>query len=200
MRAIILSFCFILNLFWGSLMAQDGYDQVVLGNQAMNEGRYRDAQMHYQAALMKEPKNAETYTLLGFCLHKQKQFLKADSIFKISIGLDSNTSRVYWYKGMNHIAMKQDTAAIVNYKKFIQLEQGRGGRLLEAYKAIGQSYERMLKKDGLYSWQIDEMIYYYELIEQADPSFIEVPLIRNFVELVKSKRPANQTGKWKMEA
>ncbi|MBL7838492.1 MAG: tetratricopeptide repeat protein [Bacteroidetes bacterium] len=186
--------------FSSAVYGQNSNDQVTLGNQAMNEGRYRDAQLHYEAALAKDPQNAEIYTMLGFSYHKQRYLRKADSIYRISIGLDSNASRVHWYKGMNHIALKQDSSAIVCYKKFIDLEKGRGGRLLEAYRAIGQSYERMLRKEGLYSWQIDEMIYYYELIEQADPSFIEVPLIRNFVELVKSKRPANQEGKWKLES
>lgn len=195
LRNLILT---LVSVGFHALWAQNGYDQTILGNQAMNEGRFRDAQKHYEAALIKEPKNAEIYTLLGFSYHKQKYFRIADSIYKISIGLDSSASRVYWYKGMNHVAMKQDTAAITNYKTFIQLEKSRGGRLLEAYKAIGQSYERILRKDGLYSWQIDEMIYYYELIEQADPSAIEVPMIRNFVEMIKSKRPANQTGKWKL--
>lgn len=186
-------------LLGSSLQAQSNADQVTLGNQAMNEGRYRDAQMHYEAALARDPQNSEIYTMLGFSYHKQKYFRKADSIYRISIGLDSNASRVHWYKGMNHIALKQDSMAILCYKKFINLEKGRGGRLLEAYRAIGQCYERMLRKDGLYSWQIDEMIYYYELIEQTDPSYVEVPLIRNFVELVKSKRPANQEGKWKLD-
>lgn len=177
----------------------DAQEQVTLGNQAMNEGRYRDAQYLYEAAIVKDPHNSEIFTMLGFSYHKQKYFRKADSIYMISIQMDSMPSRVYWYKAMNHVAMKQDTAAIFNYKKFITLEKNRGGRLLEAYLAIGRAYERIMKKDGLYSWQIDEMIYYYELVEQADPNFVEVPLIQNFIELVKSKRPANQTGKWKME-
>jgi hypothetical protein len=112
--------------------------------------------------------------------------------------MDSLASKVYWYKGMNHIALKEDSTAIVNYKKFIDIEKKSNGRLIEAYKAIGQSYERMLRSDGLYSWQIDDMIYYYELVEQTDPSLMEVPLIQNFIEHVKSKRPANQIGKWKL--
>lgn len=181
-------------------MGQDGNDLFLQGNQAMNDGRFRVAQDFYEAALAKDPTNSNIVTMLGFCLHKQKYFQKADSIYKIGIDMDSMASKVYWYKGMNHIAMKQDSAAILMYKKFISLEKKRGGRLIEAYKAIGVSYERQLRKDGLYSWQIDDMIYYYELIEQADPSFIEVPLIKNFIELVKSKRPANQTGKWKLES
>ncbi|MCC6818289.1 MAG: hypothetical protein IT245_05320 [Bacteroidia bacterium] len=193
------------SLIWSLLLvsinmvAQNGQDLVVLGNQAMNEGRYRDAQINYEAAIIKDPQNAEIYTLLGFSLHKQKYFRKADSIYMISLNLDSLASRVYWYKGLNHIAMKQDTAAIDNYKRFITLEKPRGGRLTDAYLAIGRAYERIMKREGLLSWQIDDMIYYYELVEQTDPQFNETPLIQNFVALIKSKRPANQTGRWKLE-
>lgn len=190
-----LSLVFSLSLVQ-TILAQDGQNLIVMGNQAMNEGKFRIAQDYYQAALAKEPQNANIHTLLGFCFHKQRYFKNADSFFNLSIALDSMASKVYWYKGMNHIAMKQDSIAIINYKHFIKLEKARGGRLIEAYRAIGQCYERQLRKDGLYSWQVDEMIYYYELIEQADPSFVEVPLIRNFIELVKENRPANQVGKW----
>lgn len=196
MRLFILTFFILAGT--GSLTAQDNFNLVSMGNQAMNEGRYRDAQDLYQAALAKEPQSANIYTLLGFCYHKQRQYKLADSLFNISIGLDSVASKVYWYKGMNHIALKQDSIGIINYKHFIRLEKPRGGRLLEAYKAIGKCYERQLYKDGLYSWQIDEMLYYYELLEQADPSMQDAPLIKNFCEKVRLERPDAQVGKWKM--
>lgn len=181
------------------LWSQDAQNLTAQGNQAMNNGAYREAQEFYQAALQKEPQNWNIYTMLGFSIHKQKRFREADSIYRIVIKNDSGSSKGHWYKGMNHIAMKEDSSAISHYKTFIRLEKNRGGSLIQAYRAIGQSYERMLKKDGLYSWQIDDMIYYYELIEKADPSYIEVPQIRNFIEIVQSRRPANQVGKWKME-
>lgn len=189
---------FVALLLSQTSFAQDNFNLVAMGNQAMNEGRYRDAQEFYLGALTKEPQSGNIYTLLGFCYHKQRQYKLADSIFHISIGLDSAASKVYWYKGMNHVALKQDSLAILEYKHFIRLEKARGGRLLEAYKAIGKCYERQLYKDGLYSWQIDEMLYYYELLEQSDPSMQEVPFIRNFCEKVRMERPDNQTGKWKM--
>jgi len=190
--------CLFFALGINTLSAQDNFNLVAMGNQAMNEGRYRDAQELFQAAIAKEPQNANLYTLLGFSVHKQKQFKMADSIYLISIGLDSNASKVYWYKGLNHVSLKQDSLGIINYKHFIRLEKARGGRLLEAYKAIGNCYEHILYREGLYSWQIDEMIYYYELLEQADPSMPYVPLIKSFIEKVRAQRPANQTGRWKM--
>ena len=67
-----------------------------------------------------------------------------------------------------------------------------------AYKNIGQAYERILRKDGLYNWQIDDMIYHYEQLEQIDSTTPDVQEIKNFIELVKAKRPAGQTGKWKL--
>ena len=179
--------------------AQDVPNLIAMGNKSMNDGAYREAQNYYQAVLQKEPQNWNIYTMLGFSIHKQKRFIEADSIYRLVIKNDTLSSKVYWYKGMNHIALKEDSMAIVQYKKFISLEKNRGGSLIQAYRSIGQSYERLLKKEGLYSWQIDEMIYYYELVEQADPSYPDIPLIRNFIEIVKSKRPANQSGKWKME-
>ncbi len=180
------------------VFAQDN-NLVVLGNKEMNDGNYRLAQDYYQAALEKEPQNWNLYTLLGFCYHKQRRYRPADSLFRIAVQNDSTNSKPFWYKGLNHLSMRQDSLSIVNFKKFISIEKNRNGSLVQAYRYIGQSYERILRKDGLFSWEIDDMLYHYEQVERADPSYVEVPQIRNFIELVNSKRPANQVGKWKLE-
>ncbi len=180
--------------------AQDDDHLVVLGNKEMNDGNYRLAQDFYQAALAKEPQNWNLYTLLGFCYHKQKLYKIADSILRIAVTNDSINSKPFWYKGLNHLTLRQDSMAITCFKKFISIEKTRNGSLVQAYRYVGQCYERTLKRDGLYSWQIDDMIFHYEQIERTDPSYVEVPLIRNFLETVKASRPANQVGKWKMEA
>ena len=179
--------------------AQEGLNLVSLGNESMNLGNYRKAQEYYQAALSTDKFNWNIYTLLAFSIHKQKRFKEADSLYRISLSNDTNNSKTYWYKAMNHIALKQDSIAIVLYKKFIDIEKFREHSVTQAYRSVGQCYERMLRRDGLYAWQIDDMIYHYDQIEKLDPSGVEVPLIRNFIELVNSKRPANQVGKWKME-
>ena len=179
--------------------AQEGLNLVALGNQSMNNGAYKEASEYYQAALQKDPQNWTIYTMLAFSIHKQKRFREADSLFRISLNNDSSNSKTYWYKAMNHIALKQDSIAIVLYKKFIQIEKFREHSVTQAYRSVGQCYERLLRREGLFAWQIDDMVYHYEQIEKLDPSGVEVPLIRNFIELVNAKRPANQVGKWKME-
>ena len=179
--------------------AQEGLNLVALGNQSMNNGAYKVASEYYQAALQKDPQNWTIYTMLAFSIHKQKRFREADSLFRISLNNDSSNSKTYWYKAMNHIALKQDSIAIVLYKKFIQIEKFRGHSVTQAYRSVGQCYERLLRREGLFAWQIDDMVYHYEQIEKLDPSGVEVQLIRNFIELVNAKRPANQVGKWKME-
>jgi tetratricopeptide (TPR) repeat protein len=196
MKLSILIACLCLS---SGLLAQDN-NLVVLGNKEMNDGNFRLAQDFYQAALAKDPQNWHIYTMLGFCYHKQRRFRDADSLYRIAVQNDSLNSKPFWYKGMNHIAMKQDSMVIVCYKRFIALEKTRGGNLVVAYRSIGQSYERMLRRDGLYSWQIDDMLYHYEQIEILEPSAVEVQNIRNFVEHVKALRPGNQSGKWKLEA
>jgi len=186
-------------LFSFLVKAQDGLNLVALGNESMDLGNYRKAQDYYQAALETDRLNWNIYTLLAFSIHKQKRFKEADSLYRIALSNDTNNTKTYWYKAMNHIALKQDSLAIVLYKKFIKIEKFREHNVTQAYRSVGQCYERLLRREGLYSWQIDDMIYHYEQIEVLDPSGVEVPLIRNFVELVNSKRPANQVGKWKME-
>ncbi len=176
--------------------AQDGFNFIAQGNKEMNEGNYRKAEQYYLTALAKEPQNWNLYTLIGFSLHKQNYFNKSDSFYMITIQNDSLSSKAYWYKGMNLVKMKKDSLAILSYKKFIDIEKKRNGSLIEAYKQVGKSYERILRKTGLYSNEVDDMIFHLEQIEITDPSYPEVPVIKNFVELLKTQRPKQQVGKW----
>ncbi len=178
--------------------AQDGFNLYALGNKEMNEGNYRKAEEYYLAALAKEPQNWNIYTQLGYCYHRQLKFREADSLFNIACINDSMNSKPYWYRGLNHVKLKQDSLAVICYKKFIDIEKKHNGNLITAYKNVGWAYERMIKKDGLYSWQIDDMIYHFEQLERLDPMMPDIPNIQNFIELVKAKRPANQSGKWKL--
>jgi tetratricopeptide (TPR) repeat protein len=189
---------FILFAMRLSIFAQDGYNLYAMGNRSMNEGNYKQAEEYYISALAKEPTNWNLYTQLGYCYHRQLRFREADSLYKIACLNDSNNSKPFWYKGLNHVKLKQDSMAILCYKRFIAIEKSRYGNLTNAYKQIGQAYERILRKDGLYSWEIDDMIYHYEQIERIEPSTPDIPEIRNFIEIVKAKRPANQVGKWKL--
>lgn len=190
-----------LGLFIGiNLWAQDAKNPVAFGNQCMNEGAYKKASEWYLVAIQEDPRNAYLYTLWGFSVHKQKQFRLADSIYAIALNYDSSSSKTIWYKGLNHITLKQDSIAILCFKRFLNMEKNTGHSLLTAYKSIGQCYERQLYNKGLLSWQIDDMLFHYQQIEATDPNAPEVPMIRLFVEKVQNQRPTDQVGKWKMEA
>jgi len=193
MKHLIFVFSLIFSL---NINAQGEVNYYALGNTEMNNKNYVKAQEYYTAALNAEPKNWNILCQLAFCLHKQKRLTVADSLYKICVQNDSTNSKPFWYKGMNHIALKQDSLVIICYKKFILIEKTKGGNLIIGYRNVGQAYERMLRKDGLLPWQIDDMVFHLEQIEHIDPSNLEVENIKNFVELVKNQRPANQNGKW----
>jgi len=178
--------------------AQDGFNLYALGNKEMNEGNYRKAEEYYLAAYAKEPQNWNILTQLGYCYHRQLKFRAADSVLNIACSQDSTTSKPFWYKGMNHVKLKQDSMVVVCYKKFLDIEKKHNGNLTLGYKNVGWAYERLIKSEGLYSWQIDDMIYHFEQLERIDPMMPDIPNIQNFIEIVKVKRPANQTGKWKL--
>lgn len=183
--------------FFQNVMAQDGIDLVSLGNKEMNDRNYVKADYYYSLALAKEPQNWNIYTLLGFSKHKQQKYQEADSLYSITIQNDSNSSRVHWNKGLNYIRLKKDSLCIKHYKKFIQLERNnRPSGLTDAYKQVGIAYERILRKKGLTSGQIDDMIFHLSQLELMDPYLPDVPLINNFIEKIKRLRPKNQNGLW----
>lgn len=183
-------------LSFTNVNAQGEVNFYALGNTEMNNKNYVKAEEYYMAAVAAEPRNWNILCQLAFCYHKQKRFTEADSLYKICVQNDSSSSKPFWYKGMNHIALKQDSNVIVCYKKFILIEKTKGGNLIIGYRNVGQAYERLLRKDGLLPWQIDDMVFHLEQIKRIDPSNLEVEDIENFIELVKKQRPANQTGKW----
>ena len=96
------------------------------------------------------------------------------------------------------MALKQDSMVVVCFKKFIFIERNKDVNKIIAYRNVGQAYQRMLKTQGLLAWQIDDMVFHLEQIEHIDPSNLEVEDIKNFIEILKIKRPANQVGKWIM--
>jgi tetratricopeptide (TPR) repeat protein len=178
-------------------MAQDGIDLVSLGNKEMNDRNYVKADYYYSLVLAKEPQNWNIYTLLGFSKHKQQKYQEADSLYSITIQNDSNSSRAHWNKGLNYIRLKKDSLCIKHYKKFIQLERNnRPSGLTDAYKQVGIAYERILRKKGLTSGQIDDMIFHLSQLELMDPYLPDVPLINNFIEKIKRLRPKSQNGLW----
>ena len=183
--------------FFQNVMTQDGIDLVSLGNKEMNDRNYVKADYYYSLALANEPQNWNIYTLLGFSKHKQQKYQEADSLYSITIHNDSNSSRAHWNKGLNYIRLKKDSLCIKHYKKFIQLERNnRPSGLTDAYKQVGIAYERILRKKGLTSGQIDDMIFHLSQLELMDPYLPDVPLINNFIEKIKRLRPKNQNGLW----
>src|SRR5688572_14737437 len=94
--------CLLLIPVFTHVSAQDAQNLVVEANQAMNEGRYREAERLYLAALVREPQNWNIFTMYGFSVHKQRRFREADSLYHIVIQNDSSGSRVWWYKALNH--------------------------------------------------------------------------------------------------
>lgn len=189
----------IVSFLFTSLSAQDGINLVSLGNKEMNDRNYVKADYYYTLALVKEPQNWNLYTLLGYSKHKQQKYYEADSLYNITLKNDSNSSRAHWNKGLNYIRLKQDSLCIKHYKKFIQIEsKNRPSGIIDAYKQVGLAYERILRQKGLLSSQIEDMIFHFSQIELIDPNLPDVPLINNFIEKVKRKRPNNQIGLWKL--
>ncbi len=191
-------FCLLFFIATGNLCAQGAPNYYALASAEMNNKNYVKAEEFYMAAVAAEPKNWNIVSKLGFCLFKQKRFNDADSLFRICIKNDTTASSVYGYKGWNHVALKQDSMVVVCFKKFIFIERNKDVNKIIAYRNVGQAYQRMLKTQGLLAWQIDDMVFHLEQIEHIDPSNLEVEDIKNFIEILKIKRPANQVGKWIM--
>jgi tetratricopeptide (TPR) repeat protein len=185
-------------LILGNAWAQGETNYYALASAEMNNKNYVKAEEYYMAALALEPTNWNIMSKLGFCLSKQKRFKDADSLFRVCVKNDTTSSTIYGYKGWNHVALKQDSMVVVCFKKFIFIERNKDVNKIIAFRNVGQAYQRMLKTQGLYSWQIDDMIFHLEQIERIDPSNLEVEDIKNFIEVLKIKRPASQVGKWIM--
>lgn len=184
------SICILFSL---NLLAQEvdeGKGPLSDAAQAMREKRYKDAEEIYRAMLRKAPDDISVKQLLCHALIYEKKFVQADSILRVLVEADSNNAGNYWYMGMSAERQGKDTTAVGCYKYYLMKTENLRGQKVKAWLYVGSAYRRMMHGIGLTQTQFDDMLYHYNTYLQLNPYDTYAGELKQFIEKVTPKRPA----------
>ena len=91
------------------------------GNQAQNEGRYREAESIWRQIISIDSNNAIAYFYIGLALRKQGKLEEAIAAYKKAIELDPNDATAYNNMGVALRKQGKYDEAIAAYKKAIEI-------------------------------------------------------------------------------
>jgi tetratricopeptide (TPR) repeat protein len=178
---------------FGTLSAQDAY---VDGVQAMKEGDYPGAEMHFRRALQRTPGDHSMQQMLAHAIMNQRRYREADSILYSVRQADSNHAGTYWYLGLSQVKQQHDSAALYWFKTYIRKTANQNNPNISAWLQAGSCYRRMLHTRGLNGSQLDEMLSMYRRYLKLNPTDPMVHNLTNFIDKVEELRPANPDQVW----
>ena len=130
------------------------------GNQAQNEGRYREAESIWRQIISIDSNNAIAYFYIGLALRKQGKLEEAIASYKKAIELDPNYSFAYNNMGVALRKQGKYDEAIAAYKKAIEINPNDAF----AYNNMGLA----LDDQGKY----DEAIAAHKKALEIDPNLV----------------------------
>ena len=129
------------------------------GNQAQNEGRYREAESIWRQIISIDSNNAIAYFYIGLALRKQGKLEEAIAAYKKAIELDPNDATAYYNMGNALRKQGKLEEAIAAYKKALELDPNYAF----AYYNMGNA----LKRQG----KLEEAIASYKKAIELDPNY-----------------------------
>lgn len=180
-----------------SAYSQAYFDYYSEGNKKLNVKKYLEAEKIFKEGLSRTPELTELYVGLAHALIYQKKHDEADSTLDVLLQLDTGNAGGKWWKAVNFYFSKEDSMAIVWFKKYIpKIKHGdKNGRIVHWY--IGQSYFHWLKTSGLNYAQTEELLYHCQKFIDMLPDDTYNYTMENVIAAVRSQRPAGRHGKWK---
>lgn len=114
------------------------------GVKYMKKGKYKEAQVKFEAALAKNPNMAEGHNNLGYSLRKQGPQFYGEALrhYDRAIELDSKLAEAYMYRGVLHMLMGNEDKALEDHRTLTKLDR----KLADALQAAIASGE---EPDGL---------------------------------------------------
>ncbi len=114
--------------------SRPGVSEYNAGVKLMKKGNYKQAQIHFEAALAKNPKMAEAHNNLGYSLRKQgaANHTKALSHYDQAIELNTQLAEAYMYRGVLHMLMGNEARALEDHRALTGMDRGLADSLQAA--------------------------------------------------------------------
>lgn len=110
-----------------------------------NTGKYKEAIDVCEAELAKNPKNMDSYTVLGWSLIQSRRYAEAEKRSSDGLKISSTDVRVIEILGEAKYYQGKNKEALEQFEKYVSLTADKGPRIGAAYYYMGEIYVRLAK-------------------------------------------------------
>lgn len=176
-----------------SVTAQDddeSLSELAQAQQAIRRKEFLKAEHICQRMLVHHPGDNDIRHLLSHAIIFQSRFSEADSLLKKVLESDTNLAGTYWYMGLSAERQNKNLTAVYHFKKYIAKTANPLNVNVSAWLHAASGYRRMMRSEGITTAQFDEMVYLYNHYLEAMPTEVYAEAVRDFLDRVKSRKPA----------
>jgi tetratricopeptide (TPR) repeat protein len=176
-----------------AITAQDddeSLSDLAQAREAMRKKEFLKAEHICLRMLAQHPTDNDIRHLLSHALVFQSRFAEADSLLKKVLESDTNLAGTYWYMGLSAERQNKNLTAVYHFKKYLTKTANPLNINVSAWLHAASGYRRMMRNEGITTAQFDEMVYLYNHYLEAMPTEVYAETVRDFLERVKSRKPA----------
>jgi tetratricopeptide (TPR) repeat protein len=193
MKQILLTILFLITTVL-SMYAQDSF--LDKGNSYLNNEQFDKAEQTFREAIKSDSNNLIYQCQLGLTLIQAKKYSDGEQVLNLVLKKDTNNVAAIWYSGIGNYYNAQDRQAISRFEKTLTLLDKKSGQYFSANWFIGKCYSNLLKTEGLTYTETDRMFECYEVYLNLQPNAKDAPMIKEYVERKKKRRPSSNVKVW----
>jgi len=131
----------VLLLVCAATLAQERPDALKL----YNSGNFKEAAAICEAEIARNPKNMDSYVVLGWSLIREKRYAEAERRAADGLKVSANDVRVIEISGEAKYYQGKNKEALEQFERYVALTTDKGPRIGAAYYYMGEIYVRMAK-------------------------------------------------------
>jgi len=113
-----------------------------VGQNHLQEGRFKEAVQAFQGYLKQEPTSAKGYLYLGYSYSKLKKRREATKALEQAVSKNPHSEEAHYLLGVEYLGMKNFNEAVASFKESVKIRPGMALAhygLAIAYQELGQS-------------------------------------------------------------
>lgn len=173
-------------------------DYYAEGNAYMNQKKFVLAEETFAEGIEVDSSLHILYPSLANAMIMQQKHNPADSVLDVILKKHPNYLGALWFKGLNYFYWDRDSMSVIYMKAYLKRAKMPNNQVIKGYYYVGRAYEKILRTKGLTQLELSEMIAYYDKFTILGEGHPAANRIKGFIAIVKSKKPANYRGRWKL--
>jgi len=195
MKKIYLLFLLVLS---HSVFSQDITVYLDEGNELVSKNKFSDAENTFRKGLKEDPENPILKSQLALSLINQNKNDEAEKVIGEILTVQPEFTAALWYGGINNFSKtKPDYRKAISYfEKAYPLIDANSPQYFAVNYYIGNSYRKLLYREGLTYDEVDKMLETYKKYVELQPGAEDIIDAKSFIKKVEEKRPGKNVAKW----